>query len=217
MLLLLDNRDSFTFNLVQAFQALGASVVVRRSHEIGLEEVRRLAPERIVIGPGPGGPPDAGCSLAVARELAGEVPLLGVCLGLQVIGAAFGARIGPARELVHGRAVPVEHDGRGLFEGLPSPLRATRYNSLAVLEEGWPEGLEVSARSPDGDVMGLRVPGLAVEAVQFHPESILSRGCDRLLAAFLRLVPARAPGSTAARDPRAGGAARRPPGAAAAG
>ncbi len=210
MLLLLDNRDSFTFNLVQAFQALGAQVTVRRSHACDLAEVQRLAPELVVVGPGPGSPADAGCSLDVVRGLAGRVPLLGVCLGMQVIGAAYGARIGPARELVHGRAVPVEHDGRGVFRGLPSPLRCTRYNSLAVLEAGLPPALEVSARGPDGDLMGLRHVRLAVEGVLFHPESILSERGERLLASFLAAARDRPVASTTATDPRADDAAPHP-------
>lgn len=214
MLLLLDNRDSFTFNLVQAFQTLGAEVVVRRSHDCDVAELQRLAPERVVIGPGPGGPADAGCSLDVVHALAGEVPLFGVCLGLQVIGAAFGGRVGAARELVHGRALPVAHDGRGVFRGLPSPLRFTRYNSLAVLEEGFPSALEVSARWHDGDVMGLRHRELAVEGVQFHPESILSERGEQLLANFLAGAEDRPAASRPATGPSAAAAAPRPRGAA---
>jgi len=185
LLLFLDNRDSFTFNLVQAFQARGQDVLVRSSRACDLAEVLRLAPERVVLGPGPGGPADAGSSLEVARGLPQGVPLLGVCLGMQVLAQAFGGRVGRAREPVHGRAVAVEHDGRGLFRGLPSPARFVRYNSLAVLDEGLPPELVVSARAADGDVMGLRHARRPVEGVQFHPESILSEGGERLLENFL--------------------------------
>jgi len=185
VILLLDNRDSFTFNLVQSLRGLGAEVVVRRSDAIDAQGVRQLDPERILIGPGPGAPPGAGCSLQVIAELAGEVPILGVCLGHQAIGASFGARIGRAPELVHGRTVEVTHDGQGVFRGLPSPVAFTRYNSLTVLPDEWPDCLEVSARTADGDIMGLRHRTLALEGVQFHPESILSEEGPRLLANFL--------------------------------
>jgi len=184
MLLVLDNRDSFTFNLVQALSVLGAQVEVVRADRVTARDVARRAPERILIGPGPGAPRGAGCSIEVIASLA--VPILGVCLGHQALGAAFGARIGRARELVHGRAVAVRHDGRGVFRGLPSPLRCTRYNSLGVLADGLPECLEVSARSDDGDVMGLRHRELPLEGVQFHPESVLSEHGLELLSNFLR-------------------------------
>ena len=187
MLLVLDNRDSFTFNLVQALQERGAEVRVERATRISVDGVRDLAPERILIGPGPGGPADAGCSTAVITELSSEVPILGVCLGHQALGLAFGARIGPARELVHGRTVEVRHDGRGVFEHVPQPARFTRYNSLAVLADSVPACLEVSAVAADGDVMGLRHRDRPLEGVQFHPESILSEHASRLFENFLRL------------------------------
>jgi len=187
VILVLDNRDSFTFNLVQSLQGLGAEVAVRRADAVDVAAVRRLRPERILVGPGPGAPPGAGCSLEVIAELAGEVPILGVCLGHQAIGACYGARIGRAPELVHGRAVEVAHDGHGVFQGLRSPVAFTRYNSLTVLRDDLPACLEVTAWSADGDIMGLRHRTLALEGVQFHPESILSEAGPRLLANFLTM------------------------------
>ena len=185
MILVLDNKDSFTFNLVQGLTALGADVHVRRALESSVEEVARSRPERILVGPGPGGPDGAGCSVDVIRELSDRIPILGVCLGHQALGLAFGARIGRARELVHGRTVDVRHDGHGVFAGLPNPLRSTRYNSLAVLEEGLPDCLEVSARTADDEIMGLRHRDRPLEGVLFHPESVLSEAGEKLLANFL--------------------------------
>lgn len=187
MLLVLDNRDSFTFNLVQAFLSLGVEVVVRRAAELDLDAVRRLHPERVVVGPGPGRPEHAGCSLAVARELARELPLLGVCLGHQAIGAAFGGRVVRSADLAHGQTRTVHHDGRGLFRGLPDAFAATRYNSLAIDGASVPACLEVSARTAAGEVMGLRHREHPCEGVQFHPEAILSENGLELLANFLRL------------------------------
>jgi anthranilate synthase/aminodeoxychorismate synthase-like glutamine amidotransferase len=186
VLLLLDHRDSFTYNLAQALAALGERVEVRAARSTSLAALRRARPARVVLGPGPGRPEGAELALAVLRELAPSTPVLGVCLGFQVIGLAFGARIARAREPTHGRAVPVEHDGRGLFRGLPSPLAFTRYNSLAVRAEGLPECLEVSARARDGEPMGLRHREWPLEGVQFHPESVLSERGMELLANFLR-------------------------------
>jgi len=186
VLLVLDHRDSFTFNLAQALETLGARVEVREARRTSLATVRRLRPERVVLGPGPGRPEEAGLALALLRAES-DLPILGVCLGHQAIGLSFGGRVARATEPVHGRAVRVAHDGRGLFRGLPTPLRFTRYNSLSVLADDLPDSLEVSARSDDGDLMGLRHRRLPVEGVQFHPESILSeRGLD-LLANFLAL------------------------------
>ncbi len=187
MILLLDNRDSFTFNLVQALRVLGAEVRVERSTALDLDAIRSLSPDRILIGPGPGGPSGAGCSLQVARERPAGVPILGVCLGLQVIAEAHGASIRRAAEPVHGHAERIEHDGLGLFEGLPQPLMVARYHSLLVHEPSLPPELEVSARSKAGEVMALRHRSLPMEAVQFHPESFLSEGCGRLLVNFLNL------------------------------
>lgn len=186
MLLLLDHRDSFTYNLAQAFESLGERVEVRPAAQTSLARVRRLRPGRIVLGPGPGRPEAAGLARAVLAELAPELPILGVCLGFQVIGLAAGARIVRAREPMHGRTTAVAHDGRGLFAGLPSPLACTRYNSLAVSARGLPKWLEISARASDGEPMGLRHRQHALEGVQFHPESVLSERGMELLANFLR-------------------------------
>ncbi len=184
MILVLDNRDSFTFNLVQALYSLGAEVEVRRAGATSVREVLRLAPERVLIGPGPGRPEAAAVSLDLIGSLPADVPILGVCLGHQAIGVAFGARVERSRELVHGKAVVVQHDGRGVFRGLPSPLRQARYNSLAVLEDGFPDSLVVTARSPDGEILGLRHRERPIEGVQFHPESVLSERGLELLANF---------------------------------
>jgi len=186
VILLLDNRDSFTFNLAQALEVLGARVEVREARRTSLASVRRLRPERLVIGPGPGRPEQAALSLELIRTLAPEIPTLGVCLGHQAIGAVFGARVGRARQPLHGRAIPVQHDGRGAFRDLPNPLRCTRYNSLTVLEAELPACLEVSARAEDGDLMGLRHRSWPLEGVQFHPEALLSERGAELLANFLR-------------------------------
>ncbi len=186
MILLLDHRDSFTFNLVQALETLGARVEVRAARRTSLATLRRLRPAKLVLGPGPGRPEAAELALHVLRELSPTVPTLGVCLGFQAIGVGFGARVARAREPVHGRTVRVTHDGRGLFAGLASPLAFTRYNSLAVLEADLPMCLEVSARAEDGDVMGLRHRTWPLEGVQFHPESVLSEGGMELLENFVR-------------------------------
>lgn len=187
MLLVLDNRDSFTFNLVQALRTLTPEVLVRRSDALSLAEVEALAPDWILIGPGPGRPSGAGCSTAVARAQPGGAPILGVCLGHQVIAEAHGGRIERAPLPVHGHAEPITHDGRGIFEGLVQPLTVARYHSLVVSDEGLPDELEVSARSADGLIMGVRHKHLPLEAVQFHPESILSEGTARLFENFLAL------------------------------
>jgi anthranilate synthase/aminodeoxychorismate synthase-like glutamine amidotransferase len=188
VLLLVDNRDSFTFNLAQVFEALGARVEVREARSATLASLERLRPQRLVIGPGPGRPEAATLSLAALRRFAPELPTLGVCLGFQVIALAFGAAVVRARKPVHGRAVRVEHDGRGLFAGLPSPLPFTRYNSLAVRARGLPRCLEASARSEDGELMGLRHREWPLEGVLFHPESVLSERGRALCANFLRLA-----------------------------
>ena len=186
MLLLIDNYDSFTFNLAQYLGELGAAPVVRRNDEITPDQVRALAPDRIVISPGPGRPEDAGVSIALVREFGDRVPVLGVCLGHQAIGAAFGAAIVRAPVLMHGKTSLVDHDGRGLFRGMTGPFEAGRYHSLAVSEDGWPAELEVAARAAgEGTVMALRHRRFPIHGVQFHPESVLTGEGRRLLRAFL--------------------------------
>ena len=190
MILMIDNYDSFTWNLVQYLGELGARVEVVRNDEISVAEARRLRPERIVISPGPCTPNEAGVSLELIRAMAGEVPILGVCLGHQAVGQVFGARVGRAREVMHGKTSAVHHLGQGVFAGLPEPLEATRYHSLIVERDTVPEALEVTAwtEGPHGavdEVMGLRHRQLAVEGVQFHPESILTRAGHDLLRNFL--------------------------------
>jgi len=179
-LLMLDNYDSFTYNLVHLFEELGAEVEVRRNDEIDVAGARALAPDRLVISPGPGRPADAGVSVELIRELGPDVPTLGVCLGHQAIVEAFGGEVGQARALLHGKATPVEHDGRGVFAGLPHPFDAGRYHSLAATRV--PDELEVSARTADGEVMGVRHRELPIEGVQFHPESVLTLPLGRELA-----------------------------------
>ena len=171
-LLLIDNYDSFTYNLVHLFAELGADVAVYRNDAITVAEAESLAPDRLVISPGPGRPADAGVSVEMIRALGPRVPTLGVCLGHQAIVEAFGGEVGQARALLHGKASPVEHDGKGVFRGLPAPLEAGRYHSLAALTV--PDELEVTARTPDGEVMGVRHRELPIEGVQFHPESVLT-------------------------------------------
>ncbi|HEX7101861.1 MAG TPA: aminodeoxychorismate/anthranilate synthase component II [Nitrolancea sp.] len=185
MILLIDNYDSFTFNLYQYLAELGAEVVVKRNDKITLEEVAGLAPERIVISPGPCTPNEAGISVDLIRRFAGEVPILGVCLGHQSLAVAFGGDVVNAPSLMHGKISSVSHDGRGVFRGLPSPFVATRYHSLVVDQETLPDCLEVTARSETGLIMGLRHRIYDIEGVQFHPESILTTVGKDLLANFL--------------------------------
>jgi len=188
MLLVIDNYDSFTYNLVQYLGELGATVEVRRNDQVTLDEIENsLRPERIVISPGPGTPNDAGISLDVIQRFAGKVPLLGVCLGHQAIGQAFGGKVVRAPELMHGKASDVHHDGKTIFAGLGDQLRAGRYHSLIVERESLPSCLEISARTADDIIMGLRHRELKVEGVQFHPESILTSDGKQLLANFLKL------------------------------
>jgi len=186
MVLLIDNYDSFTWNLAQYLGELGAPPLVRRNDEISLEEIERLAPRHIVISPGPGRPEDAGISVEVILRFGPRVPLLGVCLGHQAIGLAFGGQVVRAPVIMHGKTSIIEHDGRGLFRGIPGPFPAGRYHSLAVGEEGWPADLEVAARSQeDGCVMALRHRQFPLHGVQFHPESVLTGEGRRILRTFL--------------------------------
>jgi anthranilate synthase/aminodeoxychorismate synthase-like glutamine amidotransferase len=191
MVFVLDNYDSFTYNLVQYLGELGANVVVRRNDEVTVEEVEKMAPERIVISPGPCTPREAGISIELVRNFAGKVPLLGVCLGHQAIGEAFGGKVVRARNLMHGKTSQVEHDGKTIFRGLASPMMATRYHSLIVQEENLPAELEVSARTTDAGavkvIMGLRHRKFPVEGVQFHPESVLTDEGKKLVANFLQM------------------------------
>jgi len=188
MILMIDNYDSFTYNLVQYLGELGAEVVVRRNDAITLEEVSQLNPAAVVISPGPCTPKEAGISLPVLSRFAGRFPMLGVCLGHQSIGAAFGAEVVRADRLMHGKTSPIEHDGKTIFAGLSNPFDATRYHSLLVRRASLPACLEVSAWTREGEIMGLRHRELPVEGVQFHPESILTLEGKRLLENFLRLV-----------------------------
>lgn len=191
MLLMIDNYDSFTYNLVQYFGELGADVRVYRNDQITLDEVEELAPERIVISPGPCTPNEAGVSIPVIKRFAGRIPILGVCLGHQSIGQAFGGRIVHAREIMHGKTSLVHHRGVGVFQGLPSPFEATRYHSLVIEKETMPDCLEITAwtETESGgidEIMGVRHKTLAVEGVQFHPESILTAHGHALLENFLK-------------------------------
>ena len=190
MILVLDNYDSFTYNLVQYLGELGATMRVARNNKITVAEIERLAPQGIVISPGPGTPDGAGISLALIRRFHQSTPILGVCLGHQAIGQAFGGTVTRAKKQMHGKTSAIQHDGRGVFEGLPQAFEATRYHSLVVLDEGFPADLEVSARAEDGEIMGLRHRHHPVEGVQFHPESILTGQGKALLRNFLELAHA---------------------------
>jgi anthranilate synthase/aminodeoxychorismate synthase-like glutamine amidotransferase len=187
MVFVLDNYDSFTFNLVQYMGELGAEMDVRRNDELTVEEVEALRPERILLSPGPCTPQEAGISIELIRRMAGKAPILGVCLGHQAIGAAFGGNVVRAAKLMHGKTSQVEHDGKTIFAGLASPMTCTRYHSLIVEEKGLPAELEISARTADGTIMGLRHRKFPVEGVQFHPESVLTEDGKRLIQNFLEL------------------------------
>ncbi len=190
-ILMIDNYDSFTFNLVQYLGELGADVIVKRNDAIDVAGVRGLAPDAIVISPGPGTPREAGVSVPILCELAGRIPILGVCLGHQCIGEAFGGKVVRAGRLMHGKTSPILHDSQTIFAGLPSPFEAIRYHSLLVERDSLPECLEVTAHTAEGEVMGLRHKQMFVEGVQFHPESILTAHGKRLLGNFLAKVAAR--------------------------
>jgi anthranilate synthase component 2 len=185
MLLMIDNYDSFTYNLVQYFGELGEEVLVRRNDAIGLDEIGALAPARIVISPGPCTPNEAGVSVPLIERYAGAIPILGVCLGHQSIGQAFGARIVHARQVMHGKTSPIRHRGEGVFRNLPDDFCATRYHSLVIERESLPAVLEITAWTDDGEIMGVRHRTLPVEGVQFHPESILTEHGHTLLRNFL--------------------------------
>jgi anthranilate synthase component 2 len=188
MLLMIDNYDSFTYNLVQYFGELGEEVAVYRNDKITLEEITALRPARIVVSPGPCSPEEAGISVAAIRQFAGKIPLLGVCLGHQSIGAAFGGRIVGSSHLMHGKTSPIHHNGRELFLGLPDPFEATRYHSLVVERSTLPACLEVTAWVEEGEIMALRHRDLPLWGVQFHPESILTVGGMDLLRNFLEIT-----------------------------
>jgi anthranilate synthase/aminodeoxychorismate synthase-like glutamine amidotransferase len=191
MVFVLDNYDSFTYNLVQYLGELGAEVAVRRNDQITVAEVEALHPERILLSPGPCTPQEAGISIELIRHFAGKLPILGVCLGHQAIGAAFGGKVVRAPKLMHGKTSEVQHDGKTIFNGLPSPMTATRYHSLIVQEKGLPKDLEISAYATENGgsrvIMGLRHKRFRVEGVQFHPESVLTADGKKLIANFLRL------------------------------
>ncbi|MFN6169145.1 MAG: aminodeoxychorismate/anthranilate synthase component II [Burkholderiales bacterium] len=186
MLLMIDNYDSFTFNLVQYLGELGEDVLVKRNDEVTLGEIEKLAPAKIVISPGPCSPSEAGISVAVIEKFAGRIPLLGVCLGHQASGQAFGGRIVHAKTLMHGKTSQVTHTGQGVFAALPSPFRATRYHSLVIERESCPDCLEITAWTDDAEIMGVRHKSMPIEGVQFHPESIMTEHGHQLLGNFLK-------------------------------
>jgi len=187
VILLVDNYDSFTYNLAQYLGQLGEKLEVRRNDQITLDQIAELKPERIVISPGPGVPEDAGITVELVRRFAGKCPILGVCLGHQAIGYAFGGRVVRAPAIMHGKTSPILHDGKTIFRKVPQRFTATRYHSLVVAPKGLPRQLEVSARTPDGTIMGLRHRKLRVEGVQFHPESVLTDVGMQILRNFLAL------------------------------
>ena len=186
MILFIDNYDSFTYNIVQYFAELGQEISVRRNDDITLDEIAELQPQYLVIGPGPCSPKEAGISVPSLRRFAGQIPILGVCLGHQAIGEAFGGRIVRAQELMHGKVSPVHHTNSGVFAGLPNPVNCTRYHSLAIEHASLPECLDITAWTADGEIMGVRHKQHAVEGVQFHPEALLTEHGHDMLANFLK-------------------------------
>jgi para-aminobenzoate synthetase component 2 len=188
MILVIDNYDSFTFNLVQYLGEMGQELKVFRNDAVTVAEIERLAPQSIVISPGPGRPENSGIIIETIREFSGKIPILGVCLGHQAIGAAFGGNVVSAPQIMHGKTSDIFHDGRTIFGGLPNPFRATRYHSLVVSPENLPDCLEISAKTADGVIMGLRHREMNVEGVQFHPESILTEVGMKLLSNFVNLT-----------------------------
>ncbi|HEY5752972.1 MAG TPA: aminodeoxychorismate/anthranilate synthase component II [Chthoniobacterales bacterium] len=187
MMLVIDNYDSFTYNLVQYFGELGAEMIIKRHDEIGIEEIKELAPERICISPGPCTPREAGISNEVIRKFGPTIPLLGVCLGHQCIGDVFGGNVIRAGRLMHGKTSPILHNGEGVFEGLPNPFEATRYHSLLVERHSLPAELTITAETAEGEIMGLRHKEYPIHGVQFHPESILTLEGKKLLKNFLAI------------------------------
>jgi len=187
MLLVIDNYDSFTYNLVQYFGELGADPQVKRNDAITTDEVEKMKPQKIVISPGPGRPQEAGISMELIRKFGGKIPILGVCLGHQCMGEVYGGKVVRAGRLMHGKTSPIQHDGRGVFQGLPNPFEATRYHSLIVEKNSVPSCLEVCAETAEAEIMGLRHREYPVHGVQFHPESILSKEGKDLLANFLKI------------------------------
>ncbi len=191
MIFVLDNYDSFTYNLVQYLGEMGQEIVVRRNDQVTINEIEALAPERILVSPGPCTPQDAGISIELIKHFAGKVPIFGVCLGHQAMGAAFGGEVIRARQLMHGKTSMIEHDGRTIFRGVPSPMEATRYHSLIVSDKGFPRDLEITAHTTDSSgnkvIMGLRHKRYPIEGVQFHPESVLTSHGKQLIRNFLAL------------------------------
>ena len=187
MILVIDNYDSFTYNLVQYLGELGEQMEVRRNDEITLTEIEKLNPDRIVISPGPGAPKEAGISIDLIRHFAGKIPILGVCLGHQAIGEAFGGEVIRADRMMHGKTSPILHDNRTIFKGLPNPFEATRYHSLIIKRETLPDSLEISAYTAEEEIMGVRHKEYLIEGVQFHPESILTPYGKEILDLFIHL------------------------------
>ena len=191
MLLMIDNYDSFTYNLVHYFGELGQEVVVHRNDKIGIDDIRRIGPDFIVISPGPCTPKEAGISVSVVEEFAGKIPILGVCLGHQAIGYAFGAEIIRARNLLHGKTSNIYHTGEGIFRGIPNPFEATRYHSLLVDRETLSLDFEITAWTDQDEIMGIRRSDMVLEGIQFHPESVLTRHGKRILENFINMVSER--------------------------
>jgi len=187
MILMIDNYDSFTYNLVQYLASLGADIKVFRNDKITMEEIKKLAPKRIVISPGPGRPEDAGISCAIIKEFAGKIPVLGVCLGHQCLGSVYGGRIVGAKKLMHGKTSFIYHNQRGIFKGIPNPFEATRYHSLIVEKRSLPSCLEITAWTKEDEIMGLRHKKYPLWGVQFHPESLLTKSGKDILANFLKI------------------------------
>lgn len=188
MIVMIDNYDSFTYNLVQYLSEMSCQTVVHRNDAVTVDEVLAMAPDGLILSPGPGRPEDAGIIVPLIRAASGRVPILGVCLGHQAIGAAFGGRVVRAQAVMHGKVSAITHDGNGVFAGIRSPMKATRYHSLAVERASLPACLEITAEAPDGEIMGMRHRAHATEGIQFHPESVLTPAGKRLLANFVALT-----------------------------